>query len=213
MSIFRRGKKKSPPLYVLKGYTGGNKWKKVGEFDDPAPFDEAIDDVDDPQSYKRFKLVKTEDGKYVETVWKEENPDYEKPEKTAMSEAPDEIRKYVRGEIESAFGEIAAIYEARMEAGMKILEKAYTSSIEILTEAMKTSAKVEVEAVRSKIDQAKELVELAAPAPATAPPAKSPEDKGFMGEVVEAVKEGVGDAIKEGIKKKVAGRGVEVPER
>ena len=213
MSIFRRGKKKSPPLYVLKGYTGDNKWRKVGEFDDPAPFDEAIDEVDNPQNYKRFKLLETQEGKYVKTVWKEENPDYKAPETTAMTEAPEELRKYVRGQIETAFGEVAAIYEARMEAGMKILEKAYTSSIEILTEAMKTSAKVEVEAVKSKIDQAKELVSLAAPPPAPTPLAKKPEDKGFVGEIGDAIKEGVGEAIKTGIKKRVAERGVKVPER
>ena len=213
VGILDRFKKNSPSLYVLKGYTGDNKWRKVGEFDDPVLFDAAIDEVDNPQNYKRFKLLELKDGKYVKTLWKEENPDYEAPAKTAMSEAPDELKKYVRGEIQSAYGEISAIYEARMEAGMKILEKAYTSSIDILTEAMKTSAKVEVEAVRSKIDQAKELVELAAPAPAPTPEPSSSKEPSFMSEIGEAIKEGLGDAIKTGIKEKVAQRGVEVPER
>lgn len=213
VSFFRRGKKKSPPVYVLKGYTGDNRWRKVGEFDDPASFDAAIDEVDNPQNYKRFKLIKTENGKYAETVWKEENPDYEPSSETAISKAPDEIKKYVKAQIESAFGEVSAIYEARMEAGMKILEKAYTSSIDIMTEAMKASAKVEVEGVKSKIEQAKELVSIASPSPSSTPPPPAPKEKGFMSEIGDAIKEGVGDAIKEGIKKKVKERGVKVPER
>ena len=213
MGVFDRFRAKGDKVYKLKGYTAANKWRQIEEFDGQVAFDEAIDEVDDPTPYKRFKLMEYRGNKYVRTVWKENNPDFVAPARDKREVGAGDMRKMIQKEIEGSLDEIRSLYETRMEAGMKILTKAYESSIEVLTEAMKTSAKVEVEGVKQKIEQAKELMQIAAPATPAGSKSEGEKGGGFLEEVGEAITDGVKDAVKDGIKARAKKRKVHVPEK
>lgn len=213
MPFWRRGEKKGENRVLrLKGYSG-TKWETIDDFESEAAFDEVLEEVEDPNRFKRFKLMEYVDGRYKRTCWKENNPDYEPKDTSAARLPPAQLREYMKKEIEGALDEIKTMYQARLDSGMEILTKAYTSSIDILTEAMKKSAGVEVEGVKTKIEQAHELIKLATPTPPAGSKSGGEKEGGFIEELGGVIKDGVKDAVKEGVKARAKEKKISVPEK